>query len=128
MIVNEKEKSYISLDTKVNVKDPLFQDLISRDDLNTSIKPQYFPYFFVQQYLKIIENYDKVYFFENAAENLVTAKEFGWVTIFIRDGNKLDKIFEKYVDYQFENIEEALTKVLEFITKSKKNVIPYPLL
>ena len=46
-----------------------------------------------------------IYFFDDLLENLITAKKFGWTTIWIQDTEE----YYPFVDYQFKTIIDALT-------------------
>ena len=64
--------------------------------------------------MKINDN-DKVVFFEDSAENLVTAKSLGWITVLI--GNKKPMISD--VDFWFTDINQALNYFNNCIAKNK---------
>lgn len=69
------------------------------------LKPHISAYEYVIQKFKLKKN-DKIYFFEDTLENLRTAKNLGWKTIYITP--KKTKRKYKYVDYTFHNIETAI--------------------
>ena len=50
---------------------------------------------------------DDVFFFEDLAENLKTAKKKGWKTVFLDYENQMNKK-PKYIDYKFDNIYDAI--------------------
>ena len=82
---------------------------MGRDNIN-SLKP------INESYLKFIEinkikNKDKCIFFEDTLENLVEAKNFGWITVYISREN----VISEYVDFQFPNIYVALNYFLSKI-------------
>tara|TARA_B100001093_G_C26742371_1_gene977256 strand:+ start:650 stop:1144 length:495 start_codon:yes stop_codon:yes gene_type:complete len=96
---------------KTNLLD-LFNDIISSDMAN-SYKPYRIIYdMAIKEFA--IEKDETVYFFEDQVDNLKTAKKlYNWTTILISP-EKTRK--NKFVDYVFTNIEEAL---LFFIVKDK---------
>ena len=53
--------------------------------------------------MKIKQN-DRIVFFEDTAENLITAKSLGWITVLI--GNKKPMIND--IDFWFSDINQAL--------------------
>ena len=66
-------------------------------------------------FLMNIKNNDKVVFFEDTAENLVTAKSLGWITVLI--GNKRPMVSD--VDFWFADINQALNYFHNCIVKNK---------
>ena len=57
---------------------------------------------------KINEN-DKIFYFEDLAENLKPAKEnYNWTTIWLTKNAHMNKRKPKYVDYKFSSFEEAM--------------------
>ena len=52
-------------------------------------------------------NYDDIIFFDDLQENLRTARQVGWITVWIKDTNETipDKPF---INYHFRTIHEAL--------------------
>jgi HAD superfamily hydrolase (TIGR01509 family) len=56
-----------------------------------------------------IKDTDKIYYFEDLAENLKPAKEnYGWTTIWLTKEAMTHKRKPKYVDYKFVSVEEAM--------------------
>ena len=82
--------------------------IITRDD-TIYLKPHPAGYYKVIHDFNISSS-DKVYFFEDAIENLVTAKKFGWDTVLVGSNNKTK--YPNYIDYIFPHIEEALLFIL----------------
>lgn len=81
----------------------IFKDIVARDTID-DLKPNLSAF----EKFKLITNitdFDKCIFFEDSIENLETAKQIGWKTIYI--GPKLEKYYT-YIDLQFTNIHEAL--------------------
>ena len=96
---------------KTNLMDT-FDDIISSDMAN-SYKPYRIIYDLAIKEFGIDKS-DTVYFFEDQVDNLKTAKKlYNWTTILISP-EKTRK--NKFVDYVFTNIEEAL---LFFLVKDK---------
>ena len=88
---------------KINLMN-VFDDIISSDMVN-SYKPYRIIYDTAIKEFNI-SNKDKVYFFEDQADNLKTAKKlYNWTTILISP-EKTRKA--NYIDYKFSTIEEAL--------------------
>ena len=87
--------------------DKLFSknNIISRDDMKGTMKPNTLPYLIANKKFEI-KYHDTVYFFEDMIDNLIVAKKyFGWKTILI-DPEMKNKPYG--VDYVFKTIEEAL--------------------
>lgn len=56
-----------------------------------------------------VKDTDKVYYFEDLAENLKPAKEnYGWTTIWLTKEAMAHKRKPKYVDHKFVSVEEAM--------------------
>jgi len=56
-----------------------------------------------------IRDTDKIFYFEDLAENLKPAKEnYNWTTIWLTKNAHVNKRKPKYVDYKFGSIEEAM--------------------
>tara|TARA_B110000967_G_scaffold199474_1_gene233915 strand:+ start:587 stop:1090 length:504 start_codon:yes stop_codon:yes gene_type:complete len=84
--------------------------IISRDDFGV-LKPSPHGYDLCMRNFNISQE-DTVYFFEDMAINLRTAKMFGWKTILINPMS----INNAIIDYSFTHIESALTY---FLTQKK---------
>jgi len=85
-----------------------FHSIISRDKIKT-LKPDYKSYKRCMTLCNISDN-DKCVFFDDLPENLIAAKNMGWITVLI---NK-EKYFDNNIDFWFPNIYIALNY---FITK-----------
>ena len=100
---------------KLNVKEK-FPDkcIVGRDTLNGLLKPDINAF---SEFISLmnIKNNDKVVFFEDTAENLVTAKSLGWITVLI--GNKRPMVSD--VDFWFADINQALNYFHNCIVKNK---------
>ena len=88
---------------------PLFNYIFARDNLypNQKIKPNIDPYVYI---INSIYNNPKnhnpnIIFYDDMLTNLKTAKRLNWITVWIKDS--YDNI-PGYVDYQFDNIIDAL--------------------
>lgn len=111
-ILTNANLSHASLVLKKTNLMNIFDDIISSDIAN-SYKPYRIIYDMAIKEFGI-DNNEPVYFFEDQVDNLKTAKKlYNWTTILISP-NKARK--NKFVDYVFTNIEEAL---LFFIVKDK---------
>ena len=108
---------YLDQEYTIDTKNPIILDIISRDDFRFSLKPDYYPYFFVINHLKIIDS-DEVYFFENSSENLNTSKVLGWKGIYIKDGHR---DHEDSDVINLESLEEYITTPpIEWLKKQKE--------
>mgnify|MGYP001163519041 CR=1 FL=1 len=88
----------------------LFKNIVARDTIN-DLKPRLESY---NKFMKecLIENNDKCIFFEDTLDNLKTAKEKGWYTVYI---GELDT-YISYVDLVFPTLNDSL----EFFVKKIK--------
>lgn len=88
----------------------LFPDhkIVARDTMN-DFKPSSESFIKCMKAQSIKET-DKIFFFEDTVENLVSSKEFGWITFFI--GPVVLNQF-KSIDRSFKNIENALENIIE---------------
>ena len=94
-----------------------FNAILNRDLLQ-GIKPNPMVYFKLIQWCKI-QNNDKVIFFEDTPENLMVAKQFGWITILITDKNP-ENIKENYIDMCFKDTKTAIQTIIrKVLFKSK---------
>jgi putative hydrolase of the HAD superfamily len=100
---------------KLNVKEK-FPDncIVGRDTLNGLLKPDINAYHEFISLMNIKRN-DKVVFFEDTAENLVTAKSLGWITVLI--GRKRPMVTD--IDFWFTDINQALNYFHNCISKNK---------
>ena len=89
-----------------------FSKIISRDKIN-SLKPNYFSYIRCMKSLNIKQN-DLCVFFDDLPENLIEAKNLGWITVLISK----EKYIHNNIDFWFQNIYLALNF---FTTKINKN-------
>ena len=99
-----------------NVKEK-FPDncIVGRDTLNGLLKPDINAYHEFISLMNIQRN-DKVVFFEDTAENLVTAKSLGWITVLI--GRKRPMVTD--IDFGFTDINQALNYFHNCISKNKQ--------
>ena len=95
---------------KMRIK-TMFKNTAFNDLYNGSYKPNKDVYELVIKKFKFKED-DTIYFFEDLKENLKTAKDFNWNTVYL-DHNDTMKKKPKYIDYKFTNIYDAV----EFIQK-----------
>tara|TARA_B100000989_G_C19516464_1_gene461919 strand:- start:1465 stop:1950 length:486 start_codon:yes stop_codon:yes gene_type:complete len=98
---------------KLGVKE-LFPNskIVGRDTLDGLLKPDINAFHEFMRMMNIRKN-DKVVFFEDTAENLVTAKSLGWITVLI--GNKRPMICD--IDFSFSDINQALNYFNSVIDK-----------
>lgn len=98
---------------KMNILN-IFEQVIGRDTIN-NLKPNIISY---KRFINIanIDTKDKCVFFEDNIDNLIQAKNIGWITVLITKEN----IINEYIDFQFPNIYVALNYFLSKINKSKK--------
>ena len=89
-----------------------FDKMIARDTIN-DLKPNISSF---KQFINLtnIENKDKCVFFEDNIDNLIQAKNFGWITVLITKEN----IINENIDFQFSNIHVALNYFLSKINKN----------
>ena len=73
-------------------------------DILPYMKPDIRSFNYVNHSIKNI-NDDTIYFFDDLIENLIVAKEVGWITIWISP-NFINK--PEYIDYSFPNVFQAL--------------------
>ncbi len=86
-----------------------FEKLIARDTIN-DLKPKMSSFkSFID--LTKIKNSDKCIFFEDSIDNLIQAKNLGWITVLITKEN----IINENIDFQFSNIYVALNYFLSKI-------------
>ena len=89
----------------------IFENIVAREDVQYIMKPTIYSF---NQFclLNNINKTDKVVFFEDSIENLITAKnKFNWITVFIYP----KRIKIKEIDFWFPNIEAALSFFLDKI-------------
>jgi putative hydrolase of the HAD superfamily len=96
---------------KMNISNN-FDKLIARDTIN-DLKPKFSSY---RQFIKMtnIKSRDKCIFFEDNVDNLIQAKNFGWITVLITKEN----VINESIDFQFPNIYVALNYFLSKINKN----------
>ena len=89
-----------------------FDKLIARDTIN-DLKPNFSSY---RQFIEMtnIKSKDKCVFFEDSIDNLIQAKNFGWITVLITKEN----VINENIDLQFPNIYVALNYFLSKINKN----------
>ena len=78
-----------------------FTNTISNDLYKGRYKPDPIVYKLAIEKFKLKPD-DNIFFFEDLAENLKTAKKLGWKTVFLDHENKMKKK-PKYIDYKFDN-------------------------
>lgn len=105
---NHAELSLNKLDIKHN-----FSSIVARDTIR-DLKPNYDSFIKFKRINKIKIN-DKCVFFDDLAENLISAKQHNWITVLI---NKNNYIHES-IDFWFTNIYIALNF---FICKIQDNL------
>jgi FMN phosphatase YigB (HAD superfamily) len=87
--------------------DKCFKNIMA-SDMFELYKPAIQTYKVAINLFKINEN-DKVFYFEDLAENLKPAKEnYNWITIWLNKDAHINKRKPKYVDYKFASVEEAM--------------------
>ena len=100
----------------LNVKEK-FPDkcIVGRDTLGGLLKPDINAF---EEFIRLmnIKQNDKIVFFEDNAENLVTAKSLGWITVLI--GNRKPMIND--IDFWFIDINQALNYFHNCIAKNKR--------
>jgi FMN phosphatase YigB (HAD superfamily) len=79
-----------------------FHKMVGRDNLNY-MKPSLKSFTQFNKLVKIKQN-DKCVFFEDSIENLITAKNLGWITVYIGP----NKVLSDDIDFWFPNIHVAL--------------------
>ena len=101
---------------KLGIKDK-FPDkkIVGRDTLKGLLKPNINAFHKFIELMKIKQN-DKIVFFEDTAENLITAKSLGWITVLI--GNKKPMIND--IDFWFSDINQALNYFNSVISSQNK--------
>ena len=83
----------------------LFEKIYARDTL-PYMKPYKESYDFVERDILYSNNLiNKIHFFDDLKENLLSAKKKGWITIWIHP-NYYQK--ENYIDYSFDTLHKAL--------------------
>ena len=83
-----------------------FNHTISSDQYNGQYKPHMSVYLLATERFNLRQS-DDIFFFEDAPENLKTAKKLGWTTIFL-DHSHMIKNKPQYMDYVFDNIYDAI--------------------
>ena len=88
--------------------------IVGRDTLGGLLKPDINAF---EEFIRLmnIKQNDKIVFFEDNAENLVTAKSLGWITVLI--GNRKPMIND--IDFWFIDINQALNYFHNCIAKNK---------
>tara|TARA_E500000178_G_C16751577_1_gene630633 strand:- start:151 stop:645 length:495 start_codon:yes stop_codon:yes gene_type:complete len=95
-----------------------FYKRICREDMNYIMKPHIKSFMIFIKKNKIMKN-DKVVFFEDSVENLITAKNsFGWITVLIHPNH----IMIPEIDFWFPNIHIALNFFNSKIMNHMKNI------
>ena len=86
-----------------------FHNIVARDSIN-DLKPSNSSY---QKFMKInnISSQDKCVFFDDMPENLIVAKNHGWITVLISP----NKTYHENIDFHFSNIHLALNYFLSKI-------------
>ena len=92
-----------------------FDKIISRDRIN-ALKPEYNSYIKLLNVCKIRNN-DVCVFFDDLPENLITAKELGWITVLISK----TKYVHDSIDFWFPNIYLAINFFVSKIERNKNN-------
>ena len=92
-----------------------FEKIIARDTIN-DLKPNHSSF---KEFIRLtnIKEKDKCVFFEDNVDNLIQAKNFGWITVLITK----DNVINEHIDFQFPNIHVALNYFLSKINNSKRN-------
>lgn len=88
-----------------------FDKIVARDTIN-DLKPNITSF---KQFINLtnIKNKDKCIFFEDNIDNLMQAKNLGWITVLITKKH----IINENIDFQFPNIHVALNYFLSKINK-----------
>ena len=84
--------------------DSCFHNIIARDTIR-DLKPNYGAFQKFEAINSITEE-DKCVFFEDAVENLIVAKDKGWITVLITPNNRGN--IHEHIDFYFPNIYVAL--------------------
>ena len=72
------------------------------------LKPHYFSYLSLYKIANLNKD-DRCIFFDDLIENLVGAKNFGWITVLINPNTEeKDYLHNQNIDFYFPNIDEAL--------------------
>ena len=102
----------VAIIEKMNIRDK-FIKVYSRDTIN-HMKPDLRSFQVVHNDISQMDQTPKViFFFDDRLENLQTASQMGWYTIWIHHNHSLQHMYS-YVNLAFPNIKDALT----FIEKS----------
>ena len=90
-----------------------FEKIIARDTIK-DLKPNFSSF---KKFIALtnINAKDKCVFFEDSVNNLIQAKNFGWITVLITKEN----IINENIDFQFPNIHVALNYFLSKINKNR---------
>lgn len=98
---------------KIGIYDHFKGRIFARDNLN-AMKPNMSAY---EKLMTVsgIKSYDKVVFFEDSVENLITAKNYNWITILICQ----KRCLLAEVDFCFSNVNIALNFFLSEISKNR---------
>ena len=90
--------------------DSMFQSKFTRDDVTMKPDPRGYQHVNTMTLFQSVNlDYDSfqpqdTYFFDDLLENLYTAKQFGWITVWISSS---DQMYD-FVDFQFSTIVDAL--------------------
>lgn len=98
---------------KIGIYDHFKGRIFARDNLN-AMKPNMSAYEKLMHACGISQN-DKVVFFEDSVENLITAKNYNWITILICQ----KRCLLAEVDFCFSNVNIALNFFLSEISKNR---------
>ena len=113
IFTNGTYKHCVTCLSKINISNN-FSNIIARDIIN-DLKPNFSSYYkFIE--LNQINRNDLCIFFEDSIDNLIMAKNIGWITVLIT--NKL--INNKNIDFQFPSIKIALNFFLKKINHHLK--------
>tara|TARA_Y100000389_G_scaffold204697_1_gene258945 strand:- start:320 stop:805 length:486 start_codon:yes stop_codon:yes gene_type:complete len=114
LFTNGTKQHGITTVQKLNVKNIFPNNLIVGRDTVNCLKPNINAF---QEFISLmkIKHSDKVVFFEDTAENLVTAKSLGWITVLI--GKKRPLVND--IDFWFLDINQALNYFNNCIIKNK---------
>tara|TARA_B100001093_G_C26816445_1_gene1009935 strand:+ start:1342 stop:1869 length:528 start_codon:yes stop_codon:yes gene_type:complete len=94
---------------QLTIKDNI--DSIISCDIIQGYKPNPLLYLKINNIINMMPQNKTIYFFDDLPINLNPAKELGWITILItRNQSDLNnKYYDSWIDYKFNNINEALT-------------------
>ena len=89
------------------MRTPIFNDIFARDNLyeNQKLKPYIDPYLFIMNKIDPSGCNINIVFYDDLLDNLKTAKNLNWKTIWINSSNEERP---DYVDHKFDTIIDAL--------------------